>query len=76
MYNDKHEISFELKNGKGNGKEYDFNGILKYDGEYMNGEKNGKGKEYDNKGRLIFDGEYLNGKRWKGKIKEYIYMNY
>ena len=31
-----------MKNGKG--KEYNEDGKLIYDGEYLNGEKNGKGK--------------------------------
>ena len=33
-----------MKNGKG--KEYDENGILKFEGEYLNGLKNGKGKVF------------------------------
>ena len=34
-----------LKNGKGYIKEYDiFNGDSKYEGEYLNGERNGKRK--------------------------------
>ena len=44
--------------------------ILKYEGEYLNGERNGKGKEYDIKGNLIFEGEYLNG-TIKKKEKRY-----
>ena len=53
------------------GKEYDcYNGKLKFEGEYLNGEKHGKGKEYNDDGKLIFEGEYLNGKR-NGKGKEY-----
>ena len=43
---------------------------LKYEGEYLNGERNGKGKEYYSNGQLKFEGEYLNGKR-EGKGKEY-----
>ena len=41
----------QLINGKGNIKEFYDNGKLKYEGEYLNGERNGKGKEYytDNK---------------------------
>ena len=62
----------ELKNGKGYIKEYDYDGKLIYEGEYLNGERNGKGKEYF-RGKLIFEGEYLNGKR-NGKGKEYIMM--
>ena len=38
------------------------NGILLFEGEYLNGEINGKGKEYVD-GELVFEGEYLNGKR-------------
>ena len=50
-----------LKNGKG--KEYNnYNGKLKFEGEYLNGERHGKGKEYKN-GQVIFEGDYLNGKK-------------
>jgi len=45
-------------------------GKLKYEGEYLNGEKNGKWKEYNDDGKLIFEGEYLNGER-NGNGKEY-----
>ena len=38
---------------------------LKFEGEYLNGEKNGKGREYDAKNNLIYEGEYINGKRIK-----------
>ena len=44
-------------------KEYDNNGKLIFEGEYLNGEKNGKGKEYDYYGKLKFEGEYLNGEK-------------
>ena len=56
-------------NGKRNGKvkEYDSDGKLEFEGEYLNGERNGKGKEYYSNGKLRFEGEYLNGKRWNGK---------
>ena len=43
------------------------NYILKFEGEYFNGERNGKGKEYYSDGKLRFEGEYLNGKIWNGK---------
>ena len=69
-YNTINEIIYELKNGKGYIKEYDYWGKLKFEGEYLNGLKNGKGNEYDYWGKLIFEGEYLNGKR-NGKGKEY-----
>ena len=42
--------------------------MLKYEGEYLYGEKNGKGKEFNDKGKLIFEGEYLNGEK---TIKKY-----
>ena len=51
----------EKWNGKG--KEYYYNGQLKFEGEYLNGKRNGKGKEYDWDGQLEFDGEYLNGNK-------------
>ena len=63
-------------NGKrwnGKGIEYYYNGELKFEGEYKNGERNGKGKEYESEEdnfRLIYEGESLNGKR-NGKGKEY-----
>jgi len=56
----------------GKGKEYDFDGNLKFEGEYLNGKRNGKGKEYSYNGEIEFEGEYLNGKR-NGKRKEYNY---
>ena len=65
---------YEIKNGKGYLKEgcfWYFDYHLKFEGEYLNGEKNGKGKEYNEEGELIFEGEYLNGKKWNGKIYEY-----
>ena len=65
-YNDKGIEEYELKDGNGKCKEYNFcTNKLEYEGEYLNGERNGKGKEYNDKGELIFEGEYLNGKNWK-----------
>jgi len=40
---------------------------LKYEGDYLNGERNGQGKEYYIYNILKFQGEYKNGKQWKGK---------
>ena len=61
-------IIYELKNGIGYIKEYDIDGKLNFEGEYLNGERNGKGKEYDNNGKVTFEGEYLEGKKkWKRK---------
>ena len=62
-YNRKHEILYELNNGKGKVVEYSF-GKLEYVGEYLNGTRNGKVREYYN-GKVIFVGEYLNGERIK-----------
>ena len=42
--------------------------ILKFEGEYLNDERNGKGKEYD-RSLIIFEGEYLKGYKWNGKYK-------
>ena len=53
-----------MKEGKGQIKEYNENGKLIFEGEYLNGKRNGKGKEYYNNGNVAFEGEYLNGKRW------------
>ena len=59
-------IIYELINGNGKVKEYYDNGIIKFEGEYLNGKRNWKGKEYDKyNGRLIFEGEYLNDKKNK-----------
>ena len=43
------------------------NNTLKFEGEFLNDEKNGKGQEYDDDGKLIYEGEYLNGKRKESK---------
>ena len=54
------------------GKEYFNKDKIKFEGEYLNGEKHGKGKEYsyNNKNQVIFEGDYLYGNKFKGK--EYI----
>jgi len=43
---------------------------LRFEGEYLNGERHGKRKEYHYNGNLDFEGEYLIGYRY-GKGKEY-----
>ena len=68
-YDDKHNIVYSLKDGKGLIKKYDINGSFQFEGEYLKGEINGKVKEYYN-GDLIFEGEYLYGNKY-GKGKEY-----
>ena len=72
-YNSNRNIEFEIKDGKGIIKEYDlYSDKLKFEGKYLNGERNGKGKEYYWNGKLKFEGEYLNGKR-NGKGKKYYF---
>ena len=67
-YDKKGNLIYEIKNGNGNIKEYHYDsGIIKFEGEYINGERNGKGKEFDEFGYLIFEGEFSRGKRYKGK---------
>ena len=38
-YDENGNIIYELKNGNGKGKEYYSNGKLKFEGEYLNGER-------------------------------------
>ena len=52
-------------------KENDYDGKLRFEGEYLNGKRNGKGKEYDYDGKLRFEWEYLNGE-WNGEGIYYI----
>ena len=37
----------------GKGKEYDEDGHLKFEGQYLNGKRNGKGKEFNDEGKLL-----------------------
>ena len=64
----------KYSNGILNGKQYNENGELIFEGEcshFCGGfGRNGKGKEYKD-GKIIFDGEYYHGKRWNGKGKEF-----
>ena len=50
------------------------NGVMIFEGEYLNGEKNGCAKEYNESGFLEFEGEYLNGEITSG-IKRKYYVN-
>ena len=70
MYNNKSEEVSEINDGNGHIKEYYDNGILKFEGTYLNGERHGEIKSYHDNGILKFEGKYLNGKR-NGKGKEY-----
>ena len=54
IYDYNNNYLFEIKNGKGKGKEYDFYGKLNYEGEYLNGERNDNGKEFNDKNRIVF----------------------
>ena len=65
-----YNVVYQLKEGKGFIKEYNGEGGLIFEGEYLNGERNGNGKEYYDSGKLLFEGEYLNDKKWNGKIYE------
>ena len=83
IYNNNNYIDYELKEGKKdlnqvnfgkeyinikrNRKEYNNDGILIFEGEYLNGQKNGKGKEYNEECELKFEGEYLYNFKIKGK---------
>ena len=69
-YDDKGNIIYELINGKGKVKEYNKEGYLIYEGEYLNGKRNGKGKEFNEFSEIIYEGEYLKHKR-NGKGIEY-----
>ena len=69
MYNNKSEFEFQLIQGNGKGKEYNYLGDLIFEGEYKNGEREGIGKEFNN-GVVIFEGKYKNGNR-EGDGKEF-----
>ena len=70
------EISGKYKIGKknGEGKEYNYDRKLIYEGEYLNGKRNGKGKEYYIDDILNFEQENLNAVINR-KGKEYYYKN-
>ena len=64
LYDYKENKEYEIKNGKGYIREYDYTSGLIFEGEFKNGERNGKGKETIYNDRIrVFEGEYLNGKR-------------
>ena len=69
FYNERENIFYEIKNGKGYMCEFVHRKYLRYEGEFLNGKLNWKGKEFKGD-KLIFEGEYINGKR-NGKGKEY-----
>ena len=57
------KIFKKKRNGKR--KEYYFNGKLKFEGEYLNGETNGKGKDYYYDCKLIFQWFNKNDEKFK-----------
>ena len=69
IYDFNDNIKYEIKNGCGYRKEYNFNGLLISEGEYENGIIR-KGKQYLNN-EIISEGEYINGILCNGKRKEY-----
>ena len=67
-FNEDGNITHILNNNiNGKGKEYNYGGIILFEGEYLNGKRNGYGKEYTNEGKLLFEGEYKNDLKWNGK---------
>ena len=44
-FNKNEKIELILIEGKGKGKEYDYNGVLEFEGEYLNGERIEKKKD-------------------------------
>ena len=55
---DKKNNFTEIKNGNGYIYEFNQDGDLIFEGEYLNGKRNEKGKEYNIYKDLIFDGEF------------------
>ena len=58
-----------MRKWNGKGKEYYYDGKLKFEGEYLNGERNEKGTQYFD-GMVYFEGEFKNGKFWNGIFYE------
>ena len=66
---------YEIIEGNGKVKEYNNNGNILFEGEYLNEQRSGKGKEYYYNGELLFEGEYLNGKKMEKKKNIIIRVN-
>ena len=63
-YDEKGNIIYELINGNGKVKEYDWEGRLIFDGEYLNGRRwNGKFMTYEYDGTILNKEEYKNGEK-------------
>ena len=67
-YDKNGNIIYELKNGNGNVREYNNEGKLIYEGEYLKGRKNGKGIEYGDITGLKHEGIFENGEFIDGII--------
>ena len=66
-YDNKNNIIYELNDGKGIFKIYDYyRDMIDFEGEYINGEINGKGKKYFY-GNLRFEGEFFKRQKIRGK---------
>ena len=52
--------------------------LVKYEGRYIDDQKNGEGKEFqydeENNAEIVFEGVYKNGEKWNGVGKEYYAM--
>ena len=60
---------YELINGNGKVKEYDFTGKNTFEGEYLNGNRwNGKIKIFNEIGKITYEIKYENGEK-KGIIE-------
>ena len=70
-YDKNGNLTGELKDGKGNLKEWNYYSEI-YEGEYLDGERSGKGTEFGNNSIVLYEGDYLKGKR-NGHGKEYHY---
>ena len=63
------EYNEGLKEGKG--KEFNKNGNILFEGDFLNGYRY-NGKEFDDDGKLLFEGKYKKGIPFNGIKKEYI----
>ena len=45
-------------------KEYNYDGIIEYEGDHLNGKRNRNGKEYDLNDNLKYEGEYIYCERY------------
>ena len=64
--NNKKEGEYFNDKRNGKGKEYDYDGNLLFEGQYLYNFKR-KGKEYYSNGKLKYDGEYLFDNKYNGK---------